>query len=384
DDTYRVDHSGDILLEAATAGGGVDRVYASRSWTLADNLEQLVLTGTGSAATGNGLANILAGNSANNTLDGMAGADTMSGGSGNDVYRVDNAGDVVRESTDATGGTDRVLSSRGWVLADGVEQLYLEGTANVSAVGNALGNALRGNSGSNVLDGRAGADTMRGGDGDDTYRVDHVGDDIGESSLPGGGVDRVVSTISWDLASGFEDLTLAGSADFIFGLGTSLNNTLVGNGGINGLSGRAGNDTLDGGGGRDGLLGNSGADVFRFSSVADSTGAAFDGIGDFVRGTDRIDLSRLDANAGLAGRQDFSFIGSSAFGANATGQLRYARVSQQVIDAAEQLLNQAGVTIDLTTTSAVMLFGSTDADAQAEFAVAIVGTTALSAADLLL
>jgi hypothetical protein len=76
---------------------------------------------------------------------------------------------------------------------------------------------------------------------------------------------------------------------------------------------------------------------------------------------DRIDLSVLDANAAVAGQQDFSFIGAAAFGADATGQLRY------VYDG-----------------STLMLYGSTDADAAPEFKVQVVGATAIGAGDLVL
>ncbi|HEY8356840.1 MAG TPA: hypothetical protein VIL30_05195, partial [Ramlibacter sp.] len=76
---------------------------------------------------------------------------------------------------------------------------------------------------------------------------------------------------------------------------------------------------------------------------------------------DRIDLSAIDADTSQTGHQDLVFIGSKAFGADATGQVRYALVSNRI-----------------------MLYGSTDADATAEFAVQVVGATALTAADLML
>ena len=77
-------------------------------------------------------------------------------------------------------------------------------------------------------------------------------------------------------------------------------------------------------------------------------------ISDFVRGSDRINLSALGLD----------FIGTQAFTAGAaTGQLRY------------QFDSGAG---------AVTLLASTDADVTAEFAIQLTGVTALSAADLLL
>jgi Ca2+-binding RTX toxin-like protein len=85
------------------------------------------------------------------------------------------------------------------------------------------------------------------------------------------------------------------------------------------------NDFLQGNGGLDTLTGGLGADIFRYLSASDSTVAAADKILDFTPGTDKIDLSRIDANSHVAGDQAFSWIGSTAFaggGAASAGQLR--------------------------------------------------------------
>ena len=68
----------------------------------------------------------------------------------------------------------------------------------------------------------------------------------------------------------------------------------------------------------------------------------------------------MDANTALAGDQAFKFLGTvSAFTGNATGQPR--------VDALHHIL-----------------YGSTDADTAAEFAIVLTGVSSLSAADFML
>jgi Ca2+-binding RTX toxin-like protein len=80
-------------------------------------------------------------------------------------------------------------------------------------------------------------------------------------------------------------------------------------------------DLLHGNLGADILTGNGGADTFRYDSTADSNSASMDHILDFTPGTDKLDLTRVDANSLLEGDQAFAWIGSSAF-SGAAGELR--------------------------------------------------------------
>jgi Ca2+-binding RTX toxin-like protein len=173
-DTYIVDNAGDVCTE--NAGEGSDQVKASVTYTLGDNVEKLLLTGTTAIdGTGNGLANTITGNAAANTLNGLggndkidggAGADHMNGGLGNDIFYVDNAGDVCGENTGE--GTDTVNASVSHVLEANIENLILTGTAVIDGTGNAGANTLTGNDAANVLAGLAGNDTILGGGGNDT------------------------------------------------------------------------------------------------------------------------------------------------------------------------------------------------------------------------
>ncbi|SEQ13693.1 Regulatory P domain of the subtilisin-like proprotein convertase [Pseudomonas cuatrocienegasensis] len=190
DDTYGVDDGSDRIVESE--GAGTDTVNSAVSFTLANHLENLSLTGTAAInATGNAANNILRGNVADNRLDGGQGADRMSGGLGNDTYFVDNAGDAVVE--DLNGGNDTVISTLDYTLAANVEALTLSGSA-LNASGNELANELIGNERNNRLYGAAGNDFLQGGRGDDRY-VFGVGqgqDHINEDLEAAGGIDTIV------------------------------------------------------------------------------------------------------------------------------------------------------------------------------------------------
>jgi Ca2+-binding RTX toxin-like protein len=189
-DAYLVDDSGDLVTELASEG--TDNVSSSISYTLTDNVENLVLTGSALNGTGNALDNAITGDALGNTLlgglgndtltglggddtlDGGAGADAMTGGLGNDLYFVDNAGDSVVELGGE--GTDTVSSSISYTLGDNVENLILTGSA-TSGTGNGLNNVITGNGLSNTLNGGAGNDRLIGGDGLD-FMTGGAGNDV--------------------------------------------------------------------------------------------------------------------------------------------------------------------------------------------------------------
>lgn len=349
------------------ANQGVDLIVSPVSYTLPANIENLTLTDAAINGTGNSVNNIIIGNGSSNTLNGGQGndnlrgeagadtlngglgADTMSGGIGDDTYVVDNTLDVVIEVTNRE--IDEVVSSVSYVLPVNVEYLTLNGMTAVNGTGNIADNRLTGNAANNVLNGGLGADWMGGMAGNDTYVVDNANDMVFEFAAQG--TDTVLSSISFTLWPNIENLTLTGTAA-INGTGNTLNNTITGNAAANILIGGAGKDTLTGG---------LGADRFHFGATGDTgiNSTTWDVITDFKSSEqDKIDLSAIDANVAAAGNQAFSFIGVAAFsGVNATGQLRFD-------------------------STAKVLYGSTDADNAAEFAIALNGVVTLTAADILL
>ncbi len=157
--------------------------------------------------------------------------------------------------------------------------------------------------------------------------------------------------------------------------GTSGNDTINGLGGNDTIDGQAGNDTIDGGTGNDTinggdgddtivggsgldrLTGGLGRDTFVYFSTAESPVGtpSRDVITDFVSGTDRIDVSAIDANASLAGNQAFVWIGSAAF--TGLGQVRYV--------------------------NGVLQFNTTG-DTAADMAIQLLGSPAISGTDFVL
>ena len=182
-DTYYVDNAGDTVVEALNEG--IDVVNSSVTYTLADNVDNLALTGTSAIdGTGNELNNKITGNVADNvidagagndTIDGGAGADALTGGLGDDVYYIDNTNDVITENSGE--GTDSVFSSASYVLSSDVEKLTLTGLTAINGTGNASDNTMTGNSAINTLDGGAGNDVLNGGAGADSL-IGGAGDDV--------------------------------------------------------------------------------------------------------------------------------------------------------------------------------------------------------------
>ncbi|WP_412071742.1 beta strand repeat-containing protein [Pseudomonas fluorescens] len=338
--TAAVTASLSLTTAQATGGSGTDTLL---------NFENLTGSAYHDTLTGNALANTLTGGAGNDILNGVAGADRLIGGDGSDRYYVDNAGDVVSETnaTASTGGTDSVYSFLGaYTLGDNVENLRLLSTGAANGTGNSLNNIIDAGAGNNILNGGTGIDTASY-----AYATAAVTANLGLTTAQatgGSGADTLLN---------FENLTGSNYHDTL--TGNALANTLTGGAGNDTLNGGAGNDLLIGGTGLDKLYGGAGADKFDFNALSEmGLGAALrDVIGDFKSSEgDKIDLSTLDANLATTANDAFSFIGSSAFSSNATGQLRFA----------------GGI-----------LYGSTDADTAAEFEIQLLGVSNLQTADMI-
>ena len=187
-------------------------------------------------------------------------------------------------------GVNLTAPTTGGTVNGTVEPDTLNGSSNADTLNGGGGNdTLNGASGNDILNGDAGNDTLDGGAGNDT-----LNGGTGNNSLSGG---NDVDTLN----------------------GGDGNDTLDGGAGNDTLNGGAGADTLIGGGGRDVMTGGADADTFVFTANTQSSTDAStrDIITDFLVGSDRVDLSGIDADTAAAGNNAFSFIGTAAFTARA-------------------------------------------------------------------
>ena len=144
--------------------------------------------------------------------------------------------------------------------------------------------------------------------------------------------------------------------------GTASNDTLTGTDSIEEINGKEGNDIIFGGLGQDILWGGVGKNVFKYSSTEESTLDFPDFVKDFKSG-DKIDLKAIDANVNLPGDQAFSrpkvvkdFDVES-----------FTKPGQLVFDVLSQTL-----------------YGNVDSDPEADFAIALLGLSKISASDIIL
>ena len=286
-DLYYVDDQTNLIFE--WANGGTDGVIASSSYYLYANIENLTLAGSGdNFGVGNELANTILGNDGANLLIAGAGDDIARGGAGRDSLFGQDGNDQLFGDA----GIDYLVGGAGNDTLDGgdnPDELYGEDGDDILIGGTGFHtDILVGGAGNDILYGNSGAgdyDRMDGGSGDDIYYVDTPDDLTFEAA--NGGTDTVYATIDgagYYLYANTENLVLGG--DTPFGVGNELNNRITGSAASNWLLGGAGDDVLNGRGGNDVLFGEAGADVFVFER-----GTGGDVIGDFVAGTDRIDLS---------------------------------------------------------------------------------------------
>ena len=379
DDRYIVGDGTDTVVEASY--GGTDTVESSVTYSLPQDVERLILTGTAdlsgfgnsadNALTGNGGNNLLEGGWGNDLLDGGGGADTLKGGMGDDVFVVDGFGDVVTEN--AGEGTDEIRTAIGsrtdftamYTLAANVENLTGTSATGQGVFANALNNLVKMGAGGDLVVLDAGGNDLVSGGGGDDYLYWGAAFTNADKADGGAGFDTVGLLGSYSFAFDADDLVsieklafyssgnaaapnsysftmhdanvAAGQQMMIVGQSLLATEAFTFNGaaetdGSFNVRGGAGADTITGGAkgdtiwgalGADTLKGGAGNDVFEYLSTAESTAGGADVILDFARG-DKINLAGIDADGNAAnGDTKFTWLGEGAF----TGQAGQLRVS---------------------------------------------------------
>ena len=192
-DTYIIDNLGDSITEGLSQG--TDLVKSSVTWTLAENLENLTLTGTSNInGTGNSVNNVIIGNDGNNTLSGGFGNDSLTGGSGSDILVGGNGNDTLFLGLN-DGATDKVVYNLG-DGNDGVNQ-FLRGVG---------GDILQ-------FNGIAGIDLRTVGGNTQFLLGDGV---AGNAGFSNGSVLLTLNGVTGFTASNINDNILAGSIPTVF------------------------------------------------------------------------------------------------------------------------------------------------------------------------
>jgi autotransporter-associated beta strand protein len=254
-------------------------------------------------STGN---DTIIGYSGNDTLFGVGGIDTLIGSDGNDTFVLASSGSFIIGGSDID--TLRLNSGNISIGSlDGIEAIDLAGDANLILTGAQFATGLTSNA---SLDG-AGTITINMALGDKVLAS-------GMTALAGSAINFVIN------GSTGVDVIKANinTTNTIFG-GDSTDQ-IRGGSLVDTINGGIGNDKILGFGGADILTGGAGADKFRYLFSTDSgTGANADTITDFVSGTDQFDFRLLDPDPVTPGVQTFAFVGTVAFSANGSAQIRY-------------------------------------------------------------
>ena len=310
-------------------------------------------------------------------------------------------GGTISGAIDFGSGNDSVVNTKSIIgnvtFGDGNNSLTNSGTISGSVLGGSATDVFKSTGTFGSIDLGDGDDTFVGGNkgeivsdafGNDTYKLGGGDDTLvlfaGNDTCDGGaGTDTVSLSIvnaayfinldskavvlnSQPLqASSFSTTGITTSVkNFESAVANSGNDIIAGNSAANSLTGFNGNDTLYGGLGADNLSGGLGNDTFVYFQTKESglTKATRDTISDFfgvgIGGGDQIDLSAIDANTKVAGNQAFTWTNTNTQFGNIAGELR--------------AVFQANNTI---------IQGDVNGDGKADFAITVIGTQFLAAAD---
>ena len=253
DDLYRVDHVGDIVVEAV--GEGLDTVFSQIDYRLPDHVENLFLRTTDLPTTdpvhgeGNASANLLVGNFVNNVLIGDGGADILWGG-----FSIGSDYGPGDEDLYGGSGNDTYVVEGDFNGFDLVHDVALPGEGNRLQFGNSVrpGDVVFVQEGSTLR-------ITNGGGANGAILMD-----FDPSGLTGSLVTEVIA-----FSGGLEDVTGGYEARLLAlmnpTVGTDNADMITGTSNAEVIKAQGGDDVLTGGTGNDLLLGGTGSDNYVFN-----------------------------------------------------------------------------------------------------------------------
>jgi autotransporter-associated beta strand protein len=278
------------------------------NWTGGSDLITLNGNADNNSLTGSNARDIINGLDGNDTLNGFGGIDTINGGNGDDVIQVSTSGSFL----DGGANVDTLQ-----ILSNAITLASVSGFENIVMGGGSSSLTLTGAQFAGGFD----LFSTLSGTGTITVNLDPANTAMNARGMAlqlGSSINFIVNGSS---AADSIKLALGASGSVGGGTGTDV---IVGSNLVDDINGGSDIDKIRGGGGADVLAGGSGADVFKYRNASDSgLGAAADIITDFVSGTDRINLTRIDTNPFLAGDQNFVFVDTVAFTNNGIAQIRW-------------------------------------------------------------
>ena len=326
--TATVDYSGRTNPVTVTIGVGANDGETDELDTVTDDIYEVIGGAGDDSLTGS--------TTVANALAGGPGADTLNASTGEAVldYSTDTAGVSVDLSTDSNatvGGVQPTVSggdAQGDLVSAGFDDIW-GGDGNDTLTGDANDNAIDGGPGDDTIAGGDGTDTLTGWTGDDTF--DEGDAENGDDTIDGGlGVDSVdYSARTTDTIVDLTGLTDSGEdangngvaeeGDVVTAENASTgsgDDTIIGNGLDNVISGGAGADDMDGAAGVDTLdysADTVGVVVNLSSGVTSGGDAEGDVIADFENATGGAGNDSLtgsnDENVLIGGAGDDTFVG---------------------------------------------------------------------------
>lgn len=360
---YFNDRPGDLVYSGNVTGSGRQSfgdeavgpsaaVIAAGAKTLIGDAKANAILGTAGRdhiVAGGGQDWIAAG-SGDDVIVGGTGRDFVYGGAGKDVFAFASRDDGCDLIMDFTHGEDRVhLSALTGAATKASDWSWLDD-------GRFTGHALEVRAGSSAS-GSTVVQIDLDGDMRSDFELEFVGrHDFSKADFilaqSGGSVTQpIVKPVYNEIGGG-------AGADVVNG--TEAADRVQTAAGADSIKTRGGDDVIVGGEGKDIIFSGEGKDTVVLTNAADSLTWARDYIGDFVVGSDKIDVSAIDAASATLANDAFLWIGAAAFSGKG-GELRFSQ----------------GAT-------SALIQGDLNGDKIADFAIELAGKISLTSSDFIL